>query len=154
VTFEDLGNLGEIIAAVATVATLAYLGIQIRENTRALRVQSIRDQSTAAHGITSILGSNKQVASVFQRGLGGSNNLDAEEQTQFVSLMSIPVISFQAAFNEYKLGLTSKEMLDTNASVLRLLQTPGGEQYWKDFAFTFTPEFRDYVDNACQKLTN
>jgi hypothetical protein len=31
-TIEDLGNLGEMIAAIATVATLIYLAQQIRKN--------------------------------------------------------------------------------------------------------------------------
>jgi hypothetical protein len=30
VTFEELGSLGELIAAIATVVTLAYLATQIR----------------------------------------------------------------------------------------------------------------------------
>ena len=33
VTIQDLGSLGELIAAVATIVTLAYLAVQIRSNT-------------------------------------------------------------------------------------------------------------------------
>ena len=36
-SIQDLGSIGELIAALATVATLAYLAVQIRQNTRALR---------------------------------------------------------------------------------------------------------------------
>ncbi len=36
-TIQDLGSLGELIAAVATVATLVYLALQIRQNTHTLR---------------------------------------------------------------------------------------------------------------------
>ena len=35
VTIQDLGSIGEFVAAIATVATLVYLAIQIRSNTAA-----------------------------------------------------------------------------------------------------------------------
>ena len=35
-TIQDLGSIGELIAAVATLATLVYLAVQIRQNSRML----------------------------------------------------------------------------------------------------------------------
>jgi hypothetical protein len=35
-TIEDLGNLGDLIAAIATVATLIYLAQQIRKNSKSV----------------------------------------------------------------------------------------------------------------------
>ena len=36
---DDLGNLGEFLAAVAVVGSLVFVGIQMRLNTRELRLQ-------------------------------------------------------------------------------------------------------------------
>jgi hypothetical protein len=36
VTIQDLGSIGEFVAAIATLATLVYLAVQIRQNTRTL----------------------------------------------------------------------------------------------------------------------
>lgn len=36
-SIQELGSLGELIAAIATVATLVYLAIQINQNTRAVK---------------------------------------------------------------------------------------------------------------------
>ena len=41
-TVQDLGSLGELIAAVATVTTLVYLAIQLKQNTRELRSQTFQ----------------------------------------------------------------------------------------------------------------
>lgn len=35
-SIQDLGSLGELVAAIATIATLIYLATQIRQNTRML----------------------------------------------------------------------------------------------------------------------
>jgi len=41
ITIQDLGSIGELIAAIATIATLAYLAIQIRQNTHTECIFSI-----------------------------------------------------------------------------------------------------------------
>jgi hypothetical protein len=48
-SLEDLGNVGEFVAAVAVVVSLIYLAFQIRQNTRWLRAslkQSITDSTS------------------------------------------------------------------------------------------------------------
>ena len=35
-TIQDLGSIGELIAAIATIFTLVYLAFQINQNTRAI----------------------------------------------------------------------------------------------------------------------
>ena len=43
VTIQDVGSIGEMIAAIATIGTLAYLAIQVRQNTRALRSSTFQE---------------------------------------------------------------------------------------------------------------
>jgi uncharacterized protein YoxC len=50
-TVEQLGNIGEFVAAIATVITLIYLAFQLRQNTRALK-------ATAFQNVTSEMGKN------------------------------------------------------------------------------------------------
>ena len=48
-TIQDLGSVGELVAAIATVVTLVYLAIQIRSNTIATRsaaAQSVHEAFT------------------------------------------------------------------------------------------------------------
>lgn len=39
-TIQDLGSIGELVAAIATVATLGYLGLGIRQNTESVRLST------------------------------------------------------------------------------------------------------------------
>lgn len=38
-TLQDIGNIGEFIAAFGVIASLIYIGFQVRQNTRAMRAQ-------------------------------------------------------------------------------------------------------------------
>ncbi len=46
-TLQDLGNIGEFVAAIATLITLIYLAAQIRQNTRAVRSASLDSVATS-----------------------------------------------------------------------------------------------------------
>ena len=51
-TIQELGSLGEFIAAIATLATLVYLAVQIRQNTKSVRASTYHEAiSDFAHGI-------------------------------------------------------------------------------------------------------
>ena len=56
-SLEDLGNIGEFVAAVAVVVSLIYLAVQIRQNTRQVDVNTTAlqraafDQATACFSI-------------------------------------------------------------------------------------------------------
>ncbi len=55
-TVQDLGSIGELIAAIATVATLVYLAMQIRQNSTAVK-------SAAAQSVLTNLNTAFQTAS-------------------------------------------------------------------------------------------
>ena len=41
--WDALGSIGEIVGAIAVVSTLAYLSVQIRQGTKAARIQTAHD---------------------------------------------------------------------------------------------------------------
>ena len=86
-TIEDLGNIGEFIAAIATIVTLVYLAVQVRQNTAALRsstFQNICEQM--AHNVEPIV-SHGDVSDVLARGLSGLAGLSPSERVRFQSVL-------------------------------------------------------------------
>ena len=41
-TIQDFGSIGEFVTSIVTLATLAYLALQIRQNTAVLRTQTLQ----------------------------------------------------------------------------------------------------------------
>ena len=41
-SLEDLGNIGELVAAIGVIASLIYLAIQIRQNTQSVRSSAVQ----------------------------------------------------------------------------------------------------------------
>ena len=63
-TIQDLGSLGELIAAVATVLTLGYLAVQLRQNTKALRSQTFQQSSMDMSLTANAISCDNELASI------------------------------------------------------------------------------------------
>ena len=79
-TLEDLGNVGEFIAAIATLVTLIYLAVQIRQNTRAVRSTAFQQVVDSFSEISLELGLNREISEIFNRADSGLSSLDAVER--------------------------------------------------------------------------
>ncbi len=88
-TIEQLGSIGELVAAVATVATLIYLSLQIRASTKISRVESRRATTAQAHEYSALIANSPELASILRTGLGDIGSLDPDERIRFNFLFSM-----------------------------------------------------------------
>lgn len=143
-SLENVYFVTQIIAALAVIASLLYVGIQLKQNTQAIRaaaVQSITE--TVATNATNIAASPGN-ASLFRRGLNDYTALTESEQAQFVQLMNGIFLSQDSIFWLYTNGSFPEELWQREFGGLRAwLATPGGKSAW-DQAYLSTP-FRQYV---------
>ena len=70
-TIELLGNVGELLAAVATLATLVYLARQIQQANQIARWQAHRSSVVAYGDVTGRIFNDADTARVFRSGLCG-----------------------------------------------------------------------------------
>jgi hypothetical protein len=68
-TIQDLGSLGELIAAIATVATLIYLATQLRQNSNQLRGDAIVSINNTEEALVEDLRDDEDLARVLINGL-------------------------------------------------------------------------------------
>ena len=53
-TLQDLGNIGEFVAAVAVFVSLLYLAIQIRQNTKSVRTSTYQAVLDSSHRVNEL----------------------------------------------------------------------------------------------------
>ena len=147
-TIQDLGSIGELIAAIATIATIAYLAVQVRQNTRALRsstFQGISEQM--AQNVEPIVKSG-EVAALLIKGLNGLSGLSPEERIRFQSVLVMSLRRMEAVHVHAELGSIDRDMIQGfNRSMFSLLQTPGGLEWWATAKVTFSSQFVVDVDS-------
>jgi len=74
---QDLGAIGELLAALATLITLIYLALQIRQNSISLQESTSASMNQGWSSINTRISSDPQFASIFIRGRADLDDLDA-----------------------------------------------------------------------------
>ena len=106
-TIQDLGSIGELIAAIATVATLVYLALQIRQNTRALHHAAERAIREDANSWRANLIQHPEVAELYRKGLVDPGALDSIERLRFRMLLDALFATWQYIFRAEQIGKTT-----------------------------------------------
>ena len=103
-TIEQLGNIGEFVAAIATVITLIYLAFQLRQNTRALK-------ATAFQGVVSEMGKNveplmnsAEMAEIIVKSTAEPESLTPVERLRLKALYVSTYRRLESVYVQYTLG--------------------------------------------------
>lgn len=153
-TIQDLGSIGEVIAAVATIATLVYLAAQVRQNTRALRSSTFQGISEQMAQNVEPIVVNPGVAVVLQRGMEAPGEVTPEERLRFHSFMVMTFRRMESVYVQSTLGSIEREHVEGfERSILSSLHSAGGSLWWKDAKVNFNASFSAHVDSWLENNT-
>jgi hypothetical protein len=151
-SIAELGSIGELVGAIATVATLAYLAIQIRGSTRAVRSASAQAVHESFATWYRMLATDGELTDLTTKGLRDYSSLSESERGRFVSVAMAIVLCAQDAFIKWREGSLSPELWSGwEFVVMNLLLTPGGKGFWKERGYLFGAQFREHIENDIMK---
>jgi len=145
-TIQELGSIGELIAAIATVATLAYLAVQIRQSAGTTRQAAIHAQIESGLQLRFELIRDPEVAALYLKGLTDHRSLSREELLRFNMLLHSVFENLREVFEQYRRGDIEQTTWQSQGRTLRwLLEQPGGEWSWKRYSADH-PEFAEAAE--------
>lgn len=152
-TIQDLGSIGELIAAIATIATLAYLAIQIRQNTHTVRAAATTAHTESVSEFSQLLGQSQELSDLYFAGLTGEHDLSKSQQRQFQMLLSGFLMAIQQAYLLDEEGIAHPEIKAYHSQTIDwLVAQPGFAPFWTAWGKTFPPGFRNYIDGKIGSL--
>lgn len=80
---NKLGYLGELNGGIALIASLIFVGLQIRQNTRALRLSQYREIHNGLRESLSTATADAKVAEIVLRDIADLSSLDPVERYRF-----------------------------------------------------------------------
>ena len=146
-TIQDLGSIGELVAAIGTVATLVYLAIQIRQNSRLLRASASQAVAQSALDFNTVLVQDRELLRLFTTGRQDLGSLDAEQRDVFTTTLITLFYTYESGFYQHLDGVIHPDMWEGRRRMLgRLLQERGTAEWWEKSKWIFGAQFRDFVD--------
>ena len=127
---SDLGAIGEFIGSVLTLVTLAYLAIQVRQNTAQ---QKHEELITIQHGYNSVLAQlgDQAMMGAFIR--GASENSSAQDRAISVNWVIQYLNQFQVVHELHQNGSIEEEQYRLWAEwAVAIVACPGLRRWWAD----------------------
>lgn len=150
-SIQDLGNIGELIAALATVATLGYLAVQVRQNTRALRSSTFQEISNDMSVSSQAVSTNPELSAVLAKGSETIANLTAEESMRFSFFLLMTFRRLESTFVQRQSGFINPELTEGfERSVISTVASGGGAEWWVSAKPAFSAKFVAYVEEKLQ----
>jgi hypothetical protein len=151
-TIQDLGSIGELLAAIATIATLFYLAMQIRSNTSAVRSAAAQSVHEAFATWYRMLAADAPLAALVTSGLRDYSSLSEADKARFISTFMAFLSCSQDAFIKWREGTLAPELWrGWELVMMNLVHAPGGKAFWGERGYLFGDNFRDHVDNDIMK---
>jgi hypothetical protein len=153
-SFEQISYLAQIVASVGVVVSFIFVGLQIRQNTRAL--QRNEHNSTMAQWtvIRMAVAKNRDIAELMTAGLCGERTLDAADQLRLEQMLAENAWASFHIWERTQRGIFPKGTfeLSCGAHLCGLLSTAGGATWWRSAKHTgFPPGFVSDVDAVLAK---
>lgn len=141
-TLAELGSLGEFLGGIAVVISLIYVGLQIKQNTKAVNHAYTRAVIDDSNGWRKRLLEHPEIAELYRKGLTEPEALDPVARLRFRMLLD-------ALFDtwSYLHGADHEHAALHAPHVRGTLSRPGGARYWERERNRYSPEFVRYIDD-------
>ena len=145
-TSADISNIAQALAAVATVLSLLFVGVQIRQNTRATRAAAHHNVSNSLNELNLMFAGNGDVTKIWLTGMQDRKALSPEEKWRFDSVMRAYMHVCETMFVQAELGSGDDSIrLAEEDGIRTVMASPGSREWWDENPYGFCTEFRSYV---------
>jgi hypothetical protein len=144
---SEWASIAEITGAVAVVVSLLYVGLQVNDNTSAIRSAAANDASVAMQTWYLEMGSNRQASDMWFNAMTSPEPLATHDEFQFMMMMHAVLLGMQNSYLLSQEGTIDAEFRDAiTTAVVAVKDLPGMERYWRQRRDFFHSEFAEYMD--------
>ncbi len=146
-TLSDLANIGQVVASVAVIASLMFVGLQIRQNTKANRASTL--QMNADYWLTYLTTlADSRFSVLYSKGALGRKDLDGEQFGQFFFLCRATFMGCENQHYQYRTGLLDEDAYRGYQATIReqIAAFPGVRAMWQLVKHTYGTEFVKFLD--------
>jgi hypothetical protein len=147
-TLSELADAGEFLGGMGVIVTLIFVGVQLRQNTRAVQRSSAREAGNALVGSLQIYADSAELSEIIIRAFESLESITPVERYRFGGWM----YCWMHAHEQEHLVSRESTYLDEllapkQRAIAGYLLTPGGSQWWSERGTWFTDYFQTVVND-------
>jgi hypothetical protein len=144
---DDLGNIGDFVGGVAVIASFIYLALQIRQNTKTLRANSVQELTENILRASATLAEPAN-ADIYTRGARSYSALAPDEKLRFQLLLGLFFGRFDTVLEYRERKMVDDTYIEWQLDAIKvILANPGVREFWQSQRrVNTTQRVRDWVD--------
>ena len=147
IKLSEWASIAEIVGAVAVVVSLLYVGLQVNDNTSAIRSTAANDATVTMQAWYLEIGSNRQASDMWFNAITSQVPVDTHDEFQFMMMMHSAMMGMQNSFLLSQEGTIDAEFREaTTRAIVAVKDLPGMDRYWRQRRTFFHSGFAEYVD--------
>ena len=148
-----LAETTQLLGGIGVIASMIYVGIQIRNNSRAVRAATNLQISHTQTSSLYNMASNADLAELVVRGGGDFAALKGLDRARF-RFHAMFVLTFnQNIFFQHKIGtLTGSDWDSFSGDLVSYFDMPGARQAWPTYRKRFSTEFQEHVNQIVEQI--
>ena len=143
---DQIANIAEIIGVVLVVVTLAFLTVQIRQNTLAIRATTMKAAMQSEMEFAAMLLSE---AGVWERLLSDAPFTEGEETRKCILLFNVFMIDTESRFHQYTAGFLDAQAWEGRYASLSRFKKLSAYGLWRTSlgGMSRSADFLELMDN-------
>ena len=147
-SLEQWSYLSQIVGGVAVIASLIFVGVQLRQNTKAVLAQTSQAHATCYQQIIAGISDNGEFARIWRIGLLDYESLNPDERARFLAFTSMLFRFYESSQVQAQRGTLDAEHWHTIAQqVADLVTLPGIQAWWTLRRHWHSERFRDWFES-------
>lgn len=146
VTLSELGNIGDLVGGVAVIATLAFLILQIRQNTNTVRAAAELESERMRMEWHAIPASNPDLAEIWEKVFNDPESVTWQELGRFRWFIASYFFILEGSWFQYQRGLMDDAgWIPLQNAMLGLLSNDSVLEWWEAESSPYSQNFRALV---------
>lgn len=147
--WDAISSISDLVGAVAVVASLVFVGIQLKSNTKALRLSSTNTVVEQFTDGLARLSENIEQAELLYKGVPAPETLEGVDAYRFSLQIQVYMLNYANFYFQYKSGAMDDDIFTSLDSQMRnFCNTPGLTAYWRKSGGNYPASFRKYIEES------
>ena len=145
----DVGQTIQVLANIGVIAGIAFLAVEIRNQTSSIQSASVQAVTNASTEALSGLASDADLSRIKRQGDADINALDDDGAYRYFLFYRTYWLRFQNNYFQRDFGVLNASVWDTYARVVcRDIGVPGIRATWHDHSVVLDPKFVAFVESC------
>ena len=150
-SWAELASLAEIVGAIAVVITLIYIAKEIRQNSRALSMNALRDTTAQWNDWSNMLASSGDLADIVVKATKDYDSLSDAETLRYGGYVQSFFDNVESSRELVVEHRVDHDLDIVESIVARRITDPGIVRWWQENTADYDDEFIAWIENIRTK---